>query len=160
MAIDSNKLAAFAGAEDKSSKSKKKVADDEDADLQEYGDGRYGALIPLLEEHAEDILACADEIDTEALEDPESNLSDEDADILIESLELLPEELQVEAKAALGGISAEDATALAAHLERDNIIDDSDADRFAGWLFRLGSLMDSDQDTEDDAEDDDTELDD
>lgn len=112
-----------------------------DEDMQEFGDGKYGALIPLLEENAEDLEANCDELDIDMLKDPSAELADEDKQILVESFDALPDDLKAEMSAALSAISIEDARKLADHLAGEDMVDD--AERMGGYLFRIGALVES-----------------
>jgi len=139
MAIDPKQLEAFAGnggpppGEDDGQSS----MDDGD-DQQEGGPGKFGQLLTLLEANAADVEALAEEFDPDQLTDPGQELDPGDQDALKEGVESLDQPLQDEIAKALPGITIDEARELANHLESESIVDD--ADRFAGWLFRVGQL--------------------
>lgn len=107
-------------------------------DMQEGGPGKFGQLITLLEQHAEDVMPLTDEFDPDQLSDVAQELDDSEKDQLREGVKALDEELQAELKSALPDITIEEAQEVADHLESEGIVDD--AARLAGWLFRLGEV--------------------
>jgi hypothetical protein len=154
MAIDGKKLAAFAGGgghkgPTPSKEEKGEHHDEEDRaehegeheeghddDMQEGGEGRFGKLIPLLEEFAEEVEACCDEIDGDLLVDMEAEMPSDEEQILKSGLHTLDKKLvKALSEAFDGGISPEEATELAEHLANEEIV--SDPDRVAGWLYRI-----------------------
>ena len=108
-------------------------------DFQEYGPGRFGDLIPKLEEHAEEIEACCDELPLESLLVPEEELSSEDEMIFYEGIDALPEDLLEVMATALPGLEPEDAMRIAEHLEAESRI--TDAMRTAGYLIRVAAVI-------------------
>ena len=161
--MDPKKLQAFAQSQPASHKPKKgspaaapaptQKADDK---FKEGGSGKYGHLIPILEEHAAELQECCDELDHEALMDPEAEMGDADIEILKEGARALPDNIKEAVMQAFGdGISMEDALRLAEHLETEGMIDDAEC--VAGYLVKLGDLVKSgelgaDEDDEDDEE--------
>jgi hypothetical protein len=107
-------------------------------DMQEGGPGRFGLLITLLEAHAEDVQALSDEFDPDQLTDVGQELDEDEQESLREGAQQLPEELQAELAKALPGVTIDEAREIAEHLETEEIIDD--AERLAGWLYRLGEV--------------------
>ncbi len=170
MAIDRKKMAAFAGHADtdeqpkdpdhpgKNKPGKGGGDGSDDDDMQEGGDGKFGALLPLLEQNAKEIEMCADELDPETLSDTGSEMSDEDHDTLKDSYDGLDGKLKKEMK-ALSGADLEDVQGLAQHLADEGMVDDEEA--FAGLLFRFGQILkgggDDGGEEEDDEGDDDEE---
>ena len=76
----------------------------------------------------------------EALEDPQHQLSDEDAEIMAEDLKQLPKRLARELRnCAEAGISWDDAMKLAEHLEEAG--DHDDPEMIAGWIFRAAQAL-------------------
>ena len=110
-----------------------------DEDHKEGGEGRFGALIPLLEASASDIEGMTDELDVDLLQDPEQEMDGENARLLHEGFESLPDELRSALEGSVGGMSMEDAIQLADHLHDEDMI--SDPQVVAGWLFRLGQVL-------------------
>lgn len=110
-------------------------------DMKEGGQGKFSALIPLLEEAAEEIEACCDELDPEQLGKPEEDFDDENHDIFVESFAELPDDLKAEMLEALAdGITPEEADELATHLEGEGMIED--AERFANYLQHVARAID------------------
>lgn len=158
MAIDPKQLEAFAGnggpppGEDDG---QSPGSGGDGGDDQEGGPGKFGQLLTLLEANAEDIESLAEEFDPDQLTDPGQELDPSDQDALKEGVESLDQPLQDEIAKSLPGITIDEARELANHLESESIVDD--ADRFAGWLFRVGQLdlaggEDEDDDDEEEAE--------
>lgn len=142
MPIDPKKLQAFAGGEQpQAEEPEAEQPEGGEEDMQEGGEGRFGALIPLLEQYAEEIEAACDELPPEALEDPEMELEEADQTILVEGVNVLPEDLKAELKSAFGGgIEPEEAQELADHLESEDMI--ADPMRTAGWFQRVAAIAD------------------
>lgn len=154
MAVDPNKLAAFANQPPKGGKPPggpppgggggappKEAAEKEEGGPEEGGDDAFSALLPLLEASVEDLEANCDELDMDMLKDASMELADEDKQILVESFDLLPDELKAEMVKVLGGIDIDDAQKIADHLAEEDMI--TDAPRTAGYLVRVGALVDS-----------------
>jgi len=163
MAIDPNKMAAFAsagpkpGTEDSTGGDTAEVEPGDTAeggdDTQEGGAGRFGELIPLLEANAEELAACCDELDPEALSDTSTALEGDNLEILTESVMALPGDLLAEMMATLSGVTWEEAEELVAHLEDEGMIDD--AALVAALLTHIGKLIDSGDLSTESAEDED-----
>lgn len=147
MGIDPKSLAAFAAP----NQGKRKEADpapasDEveldaepeaaDEDFVESGTGRFGKLIPLLEEHVEVVQEAADNLSPTAYDDLGEELSVEDGAVLQESFEMADDKLQKELRASCADIALEDCQRLADHLLSEGLLEDSE--RVAGWLFLVG----------------------
>ena len=114
-------------------------SDGQDDDMKEFGDGKFGSLIPLLEEHAEDIEAAAEEIDADALAS-DDDLPDDEQGILDGAIKSLDKQLASELKSAFaGGISREEANELAEHLADEDQI--TLTDQVAGWLFHVAKSL-------------------
>lgn len=128
------------GGDDSDDDSDENDESKEDAgdDFQEGGDGKYGHLIPIIEQHAQDVEACCDELDTEYLTDTSEDMPDDEKQILQEGVDALADDLK-QALGVVSGISQEDAHKLASHLADEDIIEDED--RFAGWLVRVGQVV-------------------
>lgn len=130
----------------------------------EVDDGtRFEALAPLLEEYAEEIEDCCDELDGDMLVDSEVEIGPDDAQTLKDGFESLDRRLRREAEKALAGVSSEQAEALAEALEERDLI--NDPERVAGWFFRIGAMLEGSKAPGDEAEveempDDDEELED
>ena len=146
--MDRNKLAAFAGKppgdeEPKDDHEEDAEGDDSegggDEDTQEGGEGKFGALIPMLEQFHEDIEACGDDVDPDTLSAPEEELSEDDHDALMDGYNSLDGKLKKEMKTALPGIVMDKADELAQHLSDESMIDDQD--KFAALLFRFGQVL-------------------
>jgi len=146
MGIDPKSLAAFAAP----NQGKRKEADpapdsdevaldepeEADEDFVERGQGRFGKLIPLLEEHVEVVQEAADNLSPTAYDDLGEELSIEDGAVLQESFEMAHDNLQKELRASCADISLEDCQRLADHLLSEGLLEDSE--RVAGWLFLVG----------------------
>lgn len=107
-------------------------------DMEENGSGRFGALIPLLEAGAEDLVERAEEMDGDALRDPTIELDPEEQQILQDGYSLLDRRLQQELR-KVGAISFDEAVELARHLQAEGMIDDPD--RVAGYLARVSAML-------------------
>lgn len=125
------------------------VAEDDDEETRENevlekGDGEKGtkkpaAVIPFLEQYAQEVQLACDEVDYDLLVDPEAELDEESMQILQEGALMLPPRLQ-RLLPNLAGIEYEDAAVIAAALlDREKIEDDQ---QWAGWIFRIGQLLD------------------
>jgi hypothetical protein len=110
----------------------------EGEDFKEGGPGKYGMLIPVIEQFAQDIEACCDELDTEYLTDTSEEMPEDEKQILQEGYDALEDNLK-EALSVASGITPDDAMKLAQHLADEDIIEDDD--RVAGWLVRLGQII-------------------
>ena len=148
MAIDPQKMAAFAsgpkpGSDDLDAAAAQPAPEVEkkDEDMLEGGPGRFGKLIPLLEANAEELEACCDELDPDALMNTGADLPEDDRDILLENVVSLPDDLIDEMMNTVGGITKEEAEKLAAHLEDESMIEDGDL--LAAMLVHVGKLIDS-----------------
>lgn len=126
------------------------------------GEGKYAALLPLLEANAEEISECCDELDYDSLVDPEMEMTPEDGMILQEGYDMLPDDLRAALEEAAPDISMDEASSLADNLASQELIEDPE--RFAGWLFRVGEMLggggeegDEEDLDEEDLEDDDLE---
>lgn len=149
MAIDKAKLADFAKSKDKPRTAPYPMRDQDPKrpvktgskphDFKEEGDGRYGALIPLLEHNATALEECCDELDEATLVEPTTALDKADEAALKSGYATLDDELKAEMERALPEISLEDALKLAQALEDEDMI--TDADRVAGYLVRIGSIL-------------------
>lgn len=153
MAIDPNKMAAFAqqGPKPEADLSKLNPGGGEKGaeggggepsseDMKEGGQGKFGSLIPLLEEQAEEIEACCDELDPEQLANPEEPFDDENHDIFVESFAELDDALKdalIEAFAE--GLKPEEADELATHLEGEGMIEDTE--RVANYLRHVARAI-------------------
>lgn len=146
MALDPQKLSAFANSGGPPPDAEPEL--DANAPLdEEEGPGKFGTLMTLLEQHADDVMALTEEFDPDALLDEGSELDESDATALQEGIDGLDEELQTELKTALPGITLDEAREMATHLSDEGIVDD--AERLAGWLFRAGQLAPmGDEDTD------------
>jgi hypothetical protein len=113
--------------------------DEEEEAFEEYGEGRYGKLIPLLEEHAEGVEYAAEAVDGDLLTMPEEDLTPSDIEALKDGYDELDRALKKQLKACCSNIPMDHCTRLAEHLENEDMI--SDAPRVAGWLFRLGQWL-------------------
>jgi hypothetical protein len=134
MPISAGALSAFANPE------VDPAAEEEPApeETEEGGPGKFGMLITLLEQHAEDVMALTDEFDPDQLVDAAQELDEAEQDQLREGASGLEEELVAEMKTALPGATIDETREVAMHLESEGIIDD--AERLAGWLFRVGEV--------------------
>jgi hypothetical protein len=154
MAIDPNKMAAFAqqgpkpgsanlaqlgkgGGEDRSVEPAPPSED-----MQEGGQGRFSKLISLLEENAEELEACCDELDPEQLASPDKPFDDDNYDIFMESFASMEDDLKDELVSALAdGLTPEQADQLATHLEGENMIEDSE--RVANYLLHIARAIEA-----------------
>lgn len=123
-------------------------------DFQEFGDGKYGELIPLLEENAEQIEELATALD---IENPADVLTedehDEDAvDLAMEALDDLGEDFQ-EAAMVLMEAEPGDFEKLAQHLLVEEMI--SDDMTVAAFLCLLSYGMRAEADEEEGTDDED-----
>jgi hypothetical protein len=137
MAIKPSALEAFANPIDEEGGD---VPAEEGApeDAQEGGPGKFGMLITLLEQFAEDVLPLTEEFNPDQLIDVGQELDEAEQDQIREGVGQLDEELQAELASALPGVTLEEAQEVADHLEAEGIIDDAAA--LAGWLFRIGEV--------------------
>lgn len=136
MPIDPGSLAAFANPEEDPEAAPE--APEGEGDMQEGGPGKFGMLITLLEENADDVMSLTEEFDPDQLADAAQELDEEEQSSLREGAASLPDDLQAELRAALPGATIEETREVATHLEDEGIIDD--AERLAGWLFRVGEV--------------------
>jgi hypothetical protein len=124
------------------------VPEGEESDADEQAEGNYpppaggtnpGAAIPALEQYSGEIEASCDELDYDMLTDPDLEMTDDDIAILQEGVLMLPPRL-LKVIENLKGIDIDAATTIAEHLENEGMVDD--AERVAGWIFRVGQLLD------------------
>jgi hypothetical protein len=168
MAIDPTKMAAFAETGPKGPPAPKAAggppAEEPKEDEKQPADGvdtkKFKKFIELLEENAEELEACCDELNPEALLNVSDGLPDEDRDILLESFGALPDDLQDEMIATLTDIGEEDAAAVTSALEESGAVEDGE--RVHAYLIHVGKLIgDGDiahgDDGDDDADDADNE---
>lgn len=162
MAIDPNKMAAFAssgpkpGTEDSQGGDAAETVPGEDTgeDNAPGGSDRFSELAPLLAANTDELAACCDELDPDALTDTSTALADDNLEILTESVMALPEDLLSEMMATLSGITPEEADTLTAPLEDDGSLED--AAPVSALLVHIGKLIESgDLSLEADEEDDD-----
>lgn len=147
--MDRSKLAAFAGKPSDGGGDEEDPKDlDHDGegveeggegDMQEGGDGKFGALIPLLEQFADDVQTCADDVDPDCLSSTDEELSEDDSQALSDAYDGLDGKLKKEMKSTLPEITMDKAAELAQHLSDESLIDDQDT--FAGLLFRFGQVL-------------------
>ena len=151
MAIDPSKLQAFAqhgGDHDEGEEGPPSSK----GGGPESGEGGkdYGPLEAALQEHADDVEQCVDELDPDALDNPDADMSPEDVEILKEGFEALDPGLKKEVERCVGGISFQDAQEIGEHLADAEHVEDGD--RVGGWLYRLGEHVvhgDGDHDEDD-----------
>jgi len=136
MPIDPGSLAAFANPEEDPETAP--GAPEGESDMQEGGPGKFGMLITLLEANADDVMALTEEFDPDQLTDVAQELDDEERASIQEGAASLPEDLVAELSATLPGATIEETREVAMHLEDEAIIDD--AERLAGWLYRVGEV--------------------
>jgi hypothetical protein len=124
------------------------IPESEESDSDEQSEGNYpppaggrnpGAAIPALEQYAKEIEASCDELDYDMLTDPDLEMTEDDIAILQEGVLMLPPRL-LKVIENLAGIDIDGAQTIAAHLESEGMVDD--AERVAGWIFRVGQLLD------------------
>lgn len=155
MPIDPTALSAYAnptGEEDMEG------APPEEGDMEEGGPGKFGVLLTLLEQNADDVMALTEEFDPDQLIDEGQELDEEEQAALRDGAMTLPEDLQGELAKALPGATVDETREIANHLESEGIVDD--AERLAGWLFRLGQVGMEPAEGEETEEEDEEELDD
>lgn len=109
-------------------------------EFEEGGEGRFGALIEMLEDASIELEDALPDLSEEALEDPEAvplaELSPQDQDTIEDVYEELDDGLKAEmAKAFAGGISEDEAHELAEHLADEDMIDDEDG--VGALIYRL-----------------------
>ncbi len=104
-----------------------------------------GAVIPFLEQYADEIEACCDELDYDVLLDPNLDMSEEDEVIMSEGALMLPPRLQANLW-HLTDIDLEAALAIGKHLEEEK--KSQDAARTGGWVYRIGQLLASEGEDE------------
>ena len=105
---------------------------------EDNGDARFDVLKQLLEEHAEDLEAAAEELDPADLAEEELPAADEK--ILHEAIGMLDKKLRKELqKTCSGGISREEADELADHLAEEEKIEMPE--QVAGWLYHVARLV-------------------
>jgi hypothetical protein len=126
-----------------------------DDDFKEGGEGKYSALIRLLEKHAEDIGYCLDEASREALEDPHVELDEAEQKLFESGVKELDTEL-VQELGELAPIDMDSAYKLATHLQGEGYIEDADPDLLAGWIVRAAAVA-KDLDLEDEEDEEDVE---
>lgn len=112
--------------------------DAEPDDMGEGGESGGGGLKDLLEANASDIEGLCDDLDQDALMDPEMEMSMEDTAILMQGLTELDEEL-VSAMKSKGPIDATEAKDLSMQLMQEGAIEDGL--RFAGFLQRASQVL-------------------
>lgn len=142
--IDRKALRAFAGkdTEDEKKPMKGNPGGGEgggDEEAQEGGEGKFSQLLPMLEEHVQDVIDCADEVDPDVLTSLGEDLMDDDRESLQDAFNGLDGKLKKEMKSALPDITEDQATELAEHLESEGMTDDPD--KLAGLLFRWGQMF-------------------
>jgi hypothetical protein len=163
MAIDPKKLEAFANQGKKGGPPPPhgEPEGNEGAEHEEDGGAtKFDKIKALLEQNSDDVKACLEELDPDALSNFGEELEDAEKQILREGFEDLEQPLVDEARHVLGGISEQEADELGTHLESEGKADDGHA--VAAWLYRLGQLIESggeeeDKDDEDESEEDDEE---
>ena len=161
MPIDPARLKKLAGAKTKTQSKRfglpprpevmdePEVEDDDEAvaaenKVLENDDGEKGtpnpaAVIPFLEQYAEEVQACCDEIERDLLVDAEMEMDDESSQILQEGALMLPPRLQ-RLLPNFAGIEFEDAAVIADAMQDRGKTEDPEA--WAGWIFRIGQLLD------------------
>src|SRR5262245_12382786 len=143
MAIEPEKLKAFAAPEDEGGGGGEMPEEDGgegegEEEPPEEGEGQYAALVPLLEEFAEDIEGLADELDPDLMSDYGTPLEPEDQEALEGGVSSLDQRLQ-DALRGAGSIPPEKAEELAQHLAEEDMI--GDEDRFAAYLERATHFL-------------------
>lgn len=117
---------------------------------------RFVKLTPLLEEFIEEIAEAADESDPDILLDIETPLESDDYEIIVESIAGLDRRLQKEMKVALtGGITGEEADALAEHLASEGMTEEPE--KISGFLFRAAESYQGPPADEEEGEEEETE---
>jgi len=111
----------------------------EQEEEQEDEGGDKGELLACLEEFSEEVSQCCDELDGDALTDPEVELEGEDLQILQDGLNALPPKLKKCLQKSASDMSFEEAQSIADHLGEEDKIEDPD--RLAGWLYRVGQVV-------------------
>jgi len=120
----------------------------EESDADEQAEGNYpppagganpGAAIPALEQYASEVEAACDELDYDLLTDPELEMTDDDLSILQEGVLMLPPRF-LKVIENLRAIDWDAAQTISAHLQEEGMIED--ADKVAGWIFRVGQALD------------------
>lgn len=96
------------------------------------------AVIPFLEQYAEEVQNCCDEVDYDVLTDPELEVSPDNAAILVQGASDLPPRL-ARLLENFNGITYDDAAIIASAMQDREKTDD--ADQWAGWIFRIGQLL-------------------
>ena len=147
MPIEPGKMAAFVN---EGSPPPEGEAEGEETNPGEGGVEKFAALIPMLEEFAEDVVELSDEMDVDVLLDETAEISPEDEMILKEGVATLDRRLKKELESCCGGMTMEEATTLAEHLADEGIIDDSE--RIGGWIYRVGVMYGGKSSHEEDEE--------
>lgn len=115
------------------------VQDEDDKAFEEFDDSSYASLLPVLEQHADEVSEAADELDSDTLALLDEPISEDEQEILAEGFNGLDRKLQKALRESLGEIPVEHAIRLAEHLENEDLIEDSE--RVSGWLYRLGEWL-------------------
>lgn len=130
------------------------IPESEESDEDEQSEGNYpppaggknpGAAIHALEQYAQEIEASCDELDYDVLTDPDLEMAEDDIAILQEGVLMMPPRL-LKVIENLAGIDIDAAQTIAAHLESEGMVED--AERVAGWIFRVGQLLEQGEGTE------------
>ena len=155
MAIDAKRMQAFVddgGASDEEVPEQAGEQEPDDAWLD-----RYAKLLIMLEEYIDVVIEVSDEMDEGTLTDPKAELAPDDIGILVSGLASLDRRLSKELQASAKGLPIEVAEKMAAHLEGEGMIED--AERVAGWLFRVGQYLAGPAPEEGEGEESEEELD-
>lgn len=162
MPIDTKKLAAMQGAvkppapegrrfgikgKPKEAKAEKDILEEADEEgLEDEVDEPNPAIVmPFLEQYADEIQACIDELDYDLLVDPEMELDQDNLAILQQGCLDLPPRLRRLLPNFIG-IEYKDAGVMAAALVEQGKYDD--AETLAGWIFRIGEALSRSPDDE------------
>lgn len=109
-----------------------------DDDFQEAGDGKYGALLEMLEHNYKEIEEMIDECDPEMLDDPHSEIDEETTGVIKDHIASFDEDMRTELE-NLSGITPKDAAKLSDHLDKEGMLEEPD--KFTGWLVRVGEVL-------------------
>lgn len=143
MAIDPNKMAAFAGP--KPGEEELDAIDDDIETADEHVDdvevGRLDALLPFMEENAEALETCLEEL-SDAVSDIETPLSEEEDEILLQNVgEMLTPEMLSAAAESLGDLELEEFEPMVETIAALDLFEDPEA--IASLLFHIGGLVDN-----------------